>query len=144
MKEEIKQWELFFNISKHREKLNKKCDELEEILSINENIANFWSQIFGSEEKFFDRYISSENWGENAGIPDNSTKIDILNKLQELDPEIKKQWESAFEDINKFYRRMLRKNATSMKSRDIIALFCDKEDLEQMLYREERWDYSWL
>jgi hypothetical protein len=44
----------------------------------------------------------------------------------------------AFEDINKFYRRMLRKNTTSMKSRDIIALFCDKDDLKGMLFREER------
>jgi hypothetical protein len=31
-----------------------------------------------------------------------------------------------------------------MKSRDIIALFCDKDDLKGMLFREERWDYSWL
>lgn len=144
MNEEIKQWELFFNINEHRAELNKKCDELEEILSIDQSIADFWSQIFGGEKEFFDRYISSQNWWKDAGIPNNSTKIDILYKLQQLDPEIVEQWVLAFEDINKFYRRMLRKNTTSMKSRDIIALFCDKDDLKGMLFREERWDYSWL
>lgn len=107
-------------------RLEKNLTQLEGILEKNPDIYRLWIEIFETEESFLDWYNSLSNrWAEN-GIPENYSKIDILLKLQTLDPELVERGINAFEgDKALFYRHLLKYNRykTYYTNYKTIALF---------------------
>lgn len=116
---------------------------LEDEIVKNPDIQSVGIDIFGSENKFFERYLSPHNGWTKDGIPEWVTKISILQNIQSLREDILMQWIEAFWTKQKLYGWLLRydKYNPYWYKYKMIPLYFPLDTLINYIERIERWDF---